>query len=74
MIRTVAEAYAEALERMESACRRAGRDVDAVRLVAISKSFPTARIRELLACGHTLLGENRVQEVLPKMDELDPGI
>ena len=74
MIRTVAEAYAAVLERMESACRRAGRDVDAVRLVAISKSFPIARIRELLACGHTLLGENRVQEVLPKMDELGSGI
>ena len=74
MSRAVAEAYAAARARIESACRRAGRDADTVRLVAISKTFSTDRIRELLACGHTLLGENRVQEVLPKMDELDPGI
>jgi len=74
MSRTVAGAYAAARARIESACQRASRDVDTVRLVAISKTFPTARIRELLECGHTLLGENRVQEVLPKIDELGPDV
>jgi len=67
---TVAEAYVSVRNRIEVACERAGRDVDSVRLVAISKGFRLARIRELLACGHSLLGENRVQEALPKMDEL----
>ena len=72
MSESVAEAYAAVRERIASACRRAGRDDDSVRLVAISKAFQSDRIRELLACGHTLLGENRVQEALPKMDELGP--
>jgi len=70
MSQSVAEAYASVRHRIEAACELAGREVDSVRLVAISKAFPLARIRELLACGHSLLGENRVQEALPKMDEL----
>jgi uncharacterized pyridoxal phosphate-containing UPF0001 family protein len=73
MSQTVADAYASARHRIASACERAGREVDSVRLVAISKAFPLARIGELLACGHSLLGENRVQEALPKMDELGPA-
>ena len=36
---TVAEAYASVRQRMTAACERAGRSVDAVRLVAISKAF-----------------------------------
>jgi pyridoxal phosphate enzyme (YggS family) len=69
---TVAEGYDAVRNRIESACRRAGRDLDSVRLVAISKAFQPDRVRKLLECGHTLLGENRVQEALPKMDELGP--
>jgi hypothetical protein len=74
MSASVAEAYATVRGRIASVCRRAGRDTDEVRLVAISKAFPTSRIRELLACGHDLLGENRVQEVLPKIEALGPGV
>lgn len=74
MSRRVAQAYAAVRERIASACGRAGRELDSVRLVAISKAFGTDRIRELLACGHSLLGENRIQEVLPKMDELGPAV
>ena len=69
---SVAEAYTAVRDRIASACRRAGRSPDTVRLVAISKTFSPDRIRELLECGHTLLGENRVQEALPKIDSLGP--
>ena len=74
MSQPVAEAYASVRHRIASGCERACREVDSVRLVAISKAFPPARIRELLACGHSLLGENRVQEALPKMDELGSAV
>jgi pyridoxal phosphate enzyme (YggS family) len=44
-----------------------------VRLIAISKTFPAERVRELLGCGHTLFGENRVQEALDKIPRVGPG-
>ena len=65
-----AAALKEVLERIEAECARAGRDPRLVRLVAVTKTVPVARIRPLLDAGHRLLGENRVQEALGKMDEL----
>ncbi len=52
---------------------RAGRDPSEVVLVTVTKGFPVARIREALAAGLRILGENRVQEALPKIDEIGPA-
>jgi PLP dependent protein len=52
---------------------RAGRDPKEVVLVAVTKTFPVERIREALAVGLRILGENRVQEALPKIDEIGPA-
>jgi pyridoxal phosphate enzyme (YggS family) len=60
-------------ERIARACRRAGRDPQTVRLVAVSKTSPPERVRELLDAGHVLFGENRVQEALSKIPEVGPG-
>jgi len=49
---------------------RAGRDPNEVVLVAVTKGFPVERIREALAVGLHALGENRVQEALPKIDAI----
>ena len=61
---------AENLERLEeaiaSACRSAGRERAEIELMAVSKTFPTARIAEAAALGLTLFGENRVQEFAAK--------
>jgi pyridoxal phosphate enzyme (YggS family) len=51
---------------------RVGRDPNEVVLVAVTKTFPVERIREALAVGLRILGENRVQEALPKIDEIGP--
>jgi pyridoxal phosphate enzyme (YggS family) len=68
---------AAALERVRgriaAACVRSGRDPATARLVAVSKTFPAQRVRELLACGQTLFGENRVQEALAKIPEVGRG-
>ena len=66
----VRQGYDDVRRRMREACSRARRDPSAVRLVAITKTFPVATIRELLACGHSLLGENRIQEALPKIEAI----
>ncbi len=50
------------MARIDAAARAAGRDPHAVKLVAISKQQPDDRIDAMLAAGHRLFGENRVQE------------
>lgn len=57
-------------ERIADAARRCGRAEDAVRLVAATKSVSVERIREGIAAGLTVLGENRLQEALPKIQAL----
>ncbi len=59
--------------RIAAACARAGREAGSVRLVAVSKAAPVAAVRQAMAAGQTLFGENRVQEALPKMLEAGPA-
>jgi len=60
-------------ERIAAACERARRDPQSVRLIAVSKTFPAAAVREAMAAGQTLFGENRVQEALAKIGEIGSG-
>jgi hypothetical protein len=62
--------------RIAAAAERAGRDPSAVRLVVITKGHPVDRLRVLAESGQTRLGENRVEEALPKIDALGdlPGL
>ncbi|MGE0254736.1 MAG: YggS family pyridoxal phosphate-dependent enzyme [Alphaproteobacteria bacterium] len=48
--------------RIAAAAREAGRDPAAVTLIAISKQQSDERIAAVLAAGHRVFGENRVQE------------
>ena len=56
--------------RIEAAVRAAERAADSVTLVAVSKTHPVESVREALAAGHRVFGENRVQEALAKYPEL----
>jgi len=58
-------------ERIDAACRAAGRSPDEVRLLLASKTQPPERIREAVEAGATLFGENRVQELARKAPELE---
>ena len=44
---------------------------DAVHLLAVSKGHPAIAVRELAALGQVDFGESRVQEALPKQQDLD---
>ena len=57
-------------EKIEAACRRAGRDRKDVRLMAVSKTHPSEAIVEAVQAGITLFGENRVQEFERKREDL----
>ena len=53
-------------DRIAAAARRAGRDPDDVRLVAVSKTFGIEHVLAAHAAGQRDFGENRVQEALQK--------
>ena len=45
-----------------------------VELVAVSKFHPIEKIKEVYACGQKVFGENKVQELLTKVNELPADI
>ncbi len=55
---------------MAEAAGRAGRDTAAVRLVAVSKTYPADHVRAAVAAGQLDFGENKVQEGLQKITEM----
>ena len=57
-------------EQIGSIAVNAGRDPEAINLMAVSKYHPSQAVREALSCGHRLFGENRVQEAAQKYPEL----
>ena len=64
---SIADRLTEVRARLERAARSAGRDPSSVTLVAVSKTFPIAAVREAYAAGQRDFGENRVQEALQKI-------
>ena len=52
--------------RIETACKKAGRAIDDVTLIAVSKVQPNARVEAVLTEGHRVFGENKVQEAQGK--------
>lgn len=61
-------------ERIKAAACRAGRRPEEIKLVAVTKTIPSQIIKEAIACGVSMLGENRVQELLQKYPEFPPGL
>jgi hypothetical protein len=67
---SIAENISRVQERIASAAHRAGRSVDEITLMGVSKTFPTESIREAYAAGLRIFGENRVQEFSVKIESL----
>ncbi len=57
-------------ERLQAACTSHKRDVNSVRLIAVSKTKPVQAILEALDAGQIDFGENYVQEALDKQQAL----
>lgn len=61
-------------ENIETACKKAGRSVDEVTLIAVSKTKPYTDIEEALKSGTLDYGENKVQEMCEKYEILPKNI
>ena len=57
-------------QRISAAAEAAGREPSEVTLVAVSKVQPAERIEAVLAAGHRVFGENRVQEAVARWPAL----
>ena len=58
------------LDRIHSAAAKGGRDPSSVQLIAVTKKVSVDKIREAVAAGISHIGENRLQEALPKREAL----
>lgn len=58
------------LKRIKLAAERAGRDAETIKLVAVTKNVGIPKIREAIAGGVTIIGENRIQEAREKFNEI----
>lgn len=64
-------------QRIAEAVGDAGRPAGSVTLVAVTKTFDASAIKPLIAAGHRVFGENRVQEAQgkwPMLKQVHPDI
>lgn len=62
------------LQNIKTACEESGRDSGNVRLVAVSKTKPSSLLLEAYEAGQRHFGENYVQELVGKAEELPDDI
>lgn len=56
--------------RISQAIQKSGREPDSVRLVTVSKQVSVAQIEEARIAGAVIFGENKIQEAVPKIEEI----
>jgi pyridoxal phosphate enzyme (YggS family) len=67
---SIIDRYNETRSAIQRAALDCGRDPASVTLVCVTKTFPAEDIAPLLAVGHRVFGENRVQEAMGKWPAL----
>ena len=60
--------------RIAAACERAGRSVDEVTLVAVTKYAEPQWVDALVSLGHTVLGESRPQQLARRAEAMSDSI
>src|SRR5690242_6437243 len=62
--------YRRIRERIDEAAARAGRNAEAIKVLAAAKSQSMESVRSALAAGISVIGENYVQEAARKKGEV----
>ncbi|MEX1136975.1 MAG: YggS family pyridoxal phosphate-dependent enzyme [Balneolales bacterium] len=60
-------------ERIKLTCEHSGRDPEEITLIAVSKTKPVEAIQQAVDCGERHFGENKVQELISKMEKFGDG-
>ena len=67
----IAENLAVVRERISQATQKSGREPDSARLIAVSKQISVDRIEEARTAGAVVFGENKIQEAIPKIEQME---
>jgi len=59
------------MHHIDEAARKAGRSPDSIRLISVSKQVSSGKIIEAYQAGSKCFGENKVQEAVSKIDEIN---
>jgi len=70
----IADNLKEVEERIRKAALTAGRDPSEVTLIAVSKTKPVPMLMEAYDEGIRVFGENKVQEIMDKYDEMPSDV
>ena len=66
----VAENLVQVQKNIEESCKKVNRDPGEVTLIAVSKTKPVEMLQEAYAAGARVFGENKVQEIVDKYDQI----
>jgi pyridoxal phosphate enzyme (YggS family) len=61
----------EVKDKIASACARADRELDEIKLVVVTKAAPIETVKQVIGLGFTDLGENRVQQLKKVAAEIE---
>lgn len=64
----------EVHNKIKAACARAGRNEDEVTLICVSKTKPLSDIEEVMTYGEVEFGENKVQELVDKYENVSKPV
>ena len=70
----IAEQLQYVQNEIKEACKRSGRNPEEVTLIAVSKTKPVSMIQEAMTAGQLVFGENKVQELCSKYEELPKNL
>ena len=62
------------MKNIKAACEKSGRNEDEVTLIAVSKTKPLSDIEELVTYGIQEFGENKVQELTDKYENISTKV
>ena len=71
---TAEERIQEIHGKIDAAAQRAGRAAKEVQLVCVSKMHPIAEIEQVISAGERVFGENRVDELLEKSNNITKDV
>jgi PLP dependent protein len=70
MQNSLRENLAEVRAQIAQAAKKANRNADEIKLVAVSKTHPGSILREAIDAGANVLGENKIQDAEDKISEI----
>jgi hypothetical protein len=74
MMSGIAQNLDEIRSRIAATCSRSRRNPASVELIAVSKTFPVEAVREAHEAGQSHFGESRLQEAVPKIENLPAAL